>query len=1218
MCDVENPIQDLISKQKTIGFDDHSFWNTGPTPGDGHCLIHAIITSWHHQLHTHTSPSYEDIKAAVFIETLNNVEKYMSLAGYTSRLCLYKDLQAYLLRKCYNSDLGDIIPLICANAFSIELVIINEFITHSFQTTCIKPDSATVGSIVVHLHSEHYSAVNFLIPIWTQNHDAVHNIQNNSTNLKYTASKLKSINCAYHINRVTRKRLFQLHLWKPDTSATTFDAAAAKTPEQDEIKVLPKTQRLQRSYYTVNDSVVKFSNLIKVKKTRLRHRPAKELQFALANVRSARNKSAAICDHVVSSSFDFCVLTETWLTSGDAVSRAELKPEGYDFKSSSRSSSRTGGGIGIMHKTGITCKVLTSGEKRSFEYVIYELSFKTEKLHVYSIYRPPYSPNHPVTTSVFFLEFEEFLTLASADCIPFIMLGDFNIHMNCSDNSDCEKFMDILSTHNLQQHVTGATHTSGHCLDLIITQSNQDLKVSIPRIGHAISDHMFVSCTLSLPQPPLKESTISYRKLKTIDKNAFRTDLCSVTNNLLDIQDINKLTCDYSWQLRDVLNKHAPLVSKRIVERPRVPWYTTELKELRLKMRKAERNWRKKRTQSLFISFHEARNAYVHALTSRRSSYFSDVISDCYGNTRKMFSVINSLCDRKRQNSLPLHQSELELANAFGNFFSDKITQIQDNIGESVPPIIHDRNGTALEFFSLLSENDVRKLVSNSKIASCALDPLPTALVKEYIDDLLPLLTHITNLTLSSGVFPSAWKTAHVVPLLKKDGLDPILKNYRPISNLQFTSKLAERAVVSQLCQHMESNFPLPSLQSAYRPGHSTESALAKVQSDILMNMDEQLVSELILIDLSAAFDTVDHQILCDIMKNTYGVCSTALQWIKSYLEDRTQQVIIGNTKSENFSLPQGVPQGSCLGPMMFTLYSSSIFSVVEQHGKMAHGYADDHQVYHGVNPLSLASESLSLQSCAYDIKTWMKTMRLKMNDAKTEYMLVGTPQQLAKCETVHFKIGDCTIDPSDNVRNLGAYFDKHMSMSNHVKVKCCAAYAQLHNIAKIRKHLDQKTTETLIHGLVHSHLDYCNVLLAGIPNVLLRKLQMVQNSAARVLCKVPRHDHIKPILKQLHWLPIKYRIVFKICVMTHKALYGAGPSYIKDMLTIASPDYSLRSTDALTLVIPKTKRKTLGDRAFQSAAPRQWNSLPCHLRNISDLTVFKKQLKTHLFTLAY
>ena len=164
--------------------------------------------------------------------------------------------------------------------------------------------------------------------------------------------------------------------------------------------------------------------------------------------------------------------------------------------------------------------------------------------------------------------------------------------------------------------------------------------------------------------------------------------------------------------------------------------------------------------------------------------------------------------------------------------------------------------------------------------------------------------------------------------------------------------------------------------------------------------------------------------------------------------------------------------------------------------------------------------------------------------------------------------------------------------LSFSVSVFLCLSLSVSH-LSQIRKYLDRKTAETIIHGLVHSHLDYCNALLAGLPKVLIHKLQMVQNSAARVLCRIPSHEHISPVLKEFHWLPISFRIKFKICSITFRVLRGHGPSYLSSMLKVKHSQYSLRSSDSLLLDVPKTKCKTLGDRAFLAAAPTEWNALP-------------------------
>ena len=515
----------------------------------------------------------------------------------------------------------------------------------------------------------------------------------------------------------------------------------------------------------------------------------------------------------------------------------------------------------------------------------------------------------------------------------------------------------------------------------------------------------------------------------------------------------------------------------------------------------------------------------------------------------------------------------------------------------------------------MVTEQDVEKLVRKSKTTSCQLDPISTKLVKEHLGALLPVLTHIINSSLLAGVFPDLWKTALVIPLLKKRGAELIYKNYRPVSNLQYVSKLTERAVVNQLCAHSDLSYPLPSCQSAYRVGHSTETALVKVMSDMLLDMDQQKVTQLVMIDLSSAFDTVSHSVLLDIMEKSFGVSGVPLHWLESYLTSRSQCVIIQSTRSAPCELNTGVPQGSCLGPVLFTQYASPVFELIEDHDKSGHGYADDHQIYNSFSPEHCVQNISSMERCISSIREWMSSMKLRMNDSKTEYILIGTQHQLAKCSKSSISIGDCTIEASGVVRNLGAYFDKNLSMDYHVKMKCRAAYAQLFMISKIRNYLDEKSAEQLIHALVHSHIDYCSAILIGLPKCLLNKLQMVQNSAARVLCRVKKRDTIKPTLKRLHWLSVASRIKFKVCCLTFKALHDQGPQYLKEMLVIRNT--GLRSSNTMTLNVPRTRSKS-GDRSFAVAAPREWNLLPVDIRTCDNFETFRRKLKHHYFQMDY
>ena len=279
----------------------------------------------------------------------------------------------------------------------------------------------------------------------------------------------------------------------------------------------------------------------------------------------------------------------------------------------------------------------------------------------------------------------------------------------------------------------------------------------------------------------------------------------------------------------------------------------------------------------------------------------------------------------------------------------------------------------------------MKSLMQHSTLKSCALDPIPSTLVSRC-DVLLPVLTRLINMSLKSGQFPVAWKEALVLPLLKKPGLDILFKNFRPVSNLPFVSKLTESAVYNQTHSHICMNNLYPANQSSYRKNYSTETALLRVKNDILLNMNKQHVTLLVLLDLSAAFDTVDHNVLLSRLHSKFGISGTALEWFRSYLNGRSQRVMVQGNIAQSLNLDFGVPQGSYLGPLLFTIYASKLFDVIKVHLCTVHCYADDKQLYVSFSPnISTGQFEVftAIQQCVDDIRNRMTNdkQQLPLND---------------------------------------------------------------------------------------------------------------------------------------------------------------------------------------------------------------------------------------------
>ena len=290
----------------------------------------------------------------------------------------------------------------------------------------------------------------------------------------------------------------------------------------------------------------------------------------------------------------------------------------------------------------------------------------------------------------------------------------------------------------------------------------------------------------------------------------------------------------------------------------------------------------------------------------------------------------------------------------------------------------------------------------------------------------------------------------------------------------------------AQTHDHLITNKLYPKAQSAYCEFHSTETALLRVKNDILLNMNQQRVTLLILLYLSAAFDTVDHTILLNRLSRDFGITGHVYSWFESYLHNRSQSVSINCGTSNKFHTKYGVPQGSCLGPLLFVLYSSKLFKIIERHLPDVHTYADETQLYISFNADSRAEQSAALsamQNCTADIRKWMLQDRLRLNDDKTEFIIIGKRQQLAKVNIDSMQVGESSIAPTSRVKNLGCWFDGQLKMDTQINSICKTALFHLYNIRRIRKFLNFECTKILVNAFVTSRLDFCNSLLYGLSN---------------------------------------------------------------------------------------------------------------------------------------
>ena len=459
-----------------------------------------------------------------------------------------------------------------------------------------------------------------------------------------------------------------------------------------------------------------------------------------------------------------------------------------------------------------------------------------------------------------------------------------------------------------------------------------------------------------------------------------------------------------------------------------------------------------------------------------------------------------------------------------------------------------------------------------------------------------------------------------VLPLLKKPGLDRIYNNYRPVSNLPYVSKLVEKAALDQFNHHCNTKQLMPDYQSAYRASYSTETALLRFHHDILQRMENQQITSFVALDLSAAFDTVHHEVLLRVLESSFGIRSDALSWFDSYLRPRCFSVQVPGAVSSSRDITFSVPQGSCLGPVLFSAYSSTLSDVIPREIGIR-GYADDTGLDATFAPGSENEKSAhtSLEHCCHDIIEWMNNNRLKINTAKTEFLYFGARQQLCKCVLDSITVGNSQVPRSHSVKYLGVKIDEELNFKDHVSNKSRLAMANLQKIRTIRNYLSVDLCKQVVIAMVISHLDYANSLYNGLPKCTIEKLQRVQNIAAKVVLGRKKRDSSMACLVELHWLPVAFRIQYKLCMLVYKCLTNSAPDYLISLIKKRISRPGLRSaSDELKLHPPKVCRETFLKRSFAYSGPYYWNTLPLTVRACTSLETFKSRLKTHLFSVAF
>ena len=681
-------------------------------------------------------------------------------------------------------------------------------------------------------------------------------------------------------------------------------------------------------------------------------------------------------------------------------------------------------------------------------------------------------------------------------------------------------------------------------------------------------------------------------------------------------------------RINTLLDKYAPVKNIQ-VRKKYAPWLSDATKKLMEQRNIAQQVAFLSKDQNRLREYKNLRNRVNNLLKSDKKNWekahldhVSNSDSDLWKNLKDLVQWKNGGPPSQLFHNGELHSSPKRLAKMMNEFFINKVKNLLSNLqptdSDPLRYLKRYMSGRNAKFQLRQVHPDevlaVIRSLKNSK--STGLDTINVQILKLIAESILPSLTHIVNLSLASSTFPSAWKKAKVIPLLKKS--DPLVpQNYRPVALLPVFSKILEKIVFKQISEYIESNNILHRSHHGSRALHSTSTALIEMYThwiDVLENGD---AAGIMMLDLSAAFDLVDHSLLLQKLE-VMGFTEESIAWLKSYLTDRSQCIHLDGQFSELLPIITGVPQCSVLGALLYILFVNELPEVVHHHednqlidckdtcGSMCCYVDDSTCTVTGHNALEL-SEKLTFQyQC---IANFFRENRLVINDNKTQLLILGTKKHAQLQEEVQLDTGSVLVTPVESSKLLGLHIHQTLKWKEHLLSGSTSLLAMLAKRLSVLKRTSRnasfKTRLKVANACFISILTYMISVWGSSESYVLKAIQVIQNKAARHVTKLTWYTPTRQLLKQCNWLSVKQLYIMHTVVQVWKVRKYARPYFINSRLNLTVT----RSRLDGNLAIPGFST-TLGRKSFLVQAPTLWNSIPVDIRNTETLGSFKRKLR--------
>ena len=848
---------------------------------------------------------------------------------------------------------------------------------------------------------------------------------------------------------------------------------------------------------------------------------------------------------------------------------------GFEHERKDRTSN--GGGVAVYIKDSISYKLRKDIPYNDLELICVEiLPPKAKPYFVVAWYRPP---SDPVET---FSKLEQILSFLDKEEKEVILLGDTNCDFTVKEgiamDSNSKHLTSIYELFTFKQLITEPTRittNSSSIIDHIATTSPRNI-VKAGVIPISLSDHFLVFCVRKFEGGVIKDhKTIKTRRIKNFNEQMFLNDVASINwlRALGQTDDINIVVSNWSNLFSSIIEKHAPVQKMRVSDKY-CPWVNADLRALIKSRDKLKLAASKNKSTLLMSSYRQLRNKVNSLNTKLKRQYFASRVSKFKGNMKESWKAINLLFNkRSKSTNIDLLRDQnrtisnkKEISQSMNDFFCSIGKDLASKIEGGYDPLTfcdYFVNSIAAKFvFKSINAEQVREAIGKLRASkSFGDDGISSYFLKLAMPFIEDSLVYLFNTSLETSQFPDPWKIARVSPIFK-DGDKTEKSNYRPISVLPVVSRLFEKLVFNQLYQYLNDNCFINSNQSGFRELHSTVTCLLKNTDDLYSGMDTGNLAGMVFVDLKKAFDTVDHQILCGKLES-YGVLQRELAWFGSYLANRVQYCRVNGVDSQIENINIGVPQGSCLGPLLFLVYINDLPRAIKN--STTSMYADDTSLCFQSKDLSRVNEALNEDLSRLD--AWLVSNKMSLNVAKTKSMLVSTK---AKRKTLNksnqdlqVNINETELEVVSKIKLLGVLLDNSLDWKEQVQAVSLKVSRGLGILKHAKKFLPFSALTSLYTSIVEPHFRYCCSVWGCAGTTEINRLQKLQNRAARIVTNSSFDTPSNQLIEKLGWKTITELIDIESKTMVFKTLNELAPPYLRSLFrkNSQSTSYRLRNT---------------------------------------------------------